>query len=220
MIKTMKLFALLATVLSLFAAAACTVQSGAKKTSGKALEPIHPAGSPSGPQADFRPGEILVRFKASIPPETLEGFCTDMHLSVLHRFTSPSLFLFSIKDGKTVPEKIQEAQTHPLVAYAEPNYLFSLDPPRQKPAYKPGEVLVRFAPKTEKTRLEAVLEELGMEIVEAFPLPNLFRVKAKDPTVSVEAMVKHLNALPEVLYAEYNFIYTLESQEKKGAPLK
>jgi len=109
-----------------------------------------------------------------------------------------------------VPEKIREVETHPLVAYAEPNYIFSLDNSKKEPTHIPGEALVRFEAKIERARVELILKELDLQIMEAFALPNLYRVKGIDSSTSTEDIVNRLGACPEVLYAEPNFVFTLE----------
>jgi len=154
-----------------------------------------------------------VRFKSPPDPKTIGDFCDQTGLSVLHAFRSPGLFLFSITDGKGVQEKITEIQPHPLVVYAEPNFIFNLNPPETAPAHVPGEVLVRFAPDTENARIRAIFEELDLEMAEALPLPGLYRVKTSDPPIPVKNIVMRLNAFPEVMYAEPNYIMSIPSAQ-------
>ena len=200
-------FLIIAGILS---ATGCIAQTGLQKTPAERMKQDRTEKMPTGQAAAFMPGEILVRFNPSAKPEAIEDFCAKSGLSILHRFNSPGLYLLSIQDQKKVPEKIKEVETHPLVAYAEPNYIFSLDNSKKEPTHVPGEALVRFEAKTERSRVELILKELDLQIIEAFALPNLYRVKATAPSTSTEEIVNRLTACPEVLYAEPNFVFTLE----------
>ncbi len=216
----MKFCLLFGALTIMFMGAACTARTGPSSVPMEKGAQDRPVKMPGGKDTAFKPGEILVRFKAAIPEKARQRFCAKTHLSLLHRFRSPGLYLFSIEDEKGVPEKIEEVKKHPLVAYVEPNYLFTLNPPEEKPSYPAGEALVRFSPKTERSRVEAIFRALGLELVETFPLPNLFRVKATDPSKSVDKMIQQLISFPEVLYAEPNYRFSLDPSNPKGNPLK
>jgi len=192
---------------------ACTARNAPAEPPAQAPQQDSPEKIPRESPGAFKEGEILVRFKTPLLPETIENFCIQNGLFVLHAFRSPGLFLFSITDGKGVQEKITEIQPHPLVVYAEPNFIFNLNPPEAAPAHVPGEVLVRFAPDTENARIHAILEELDLEMAEALPLPGLYRVKTSDPSIPMKGIVMRLNAFPEVMYAEPNYIMSIPSAQ-------
>lgn len=192
---------------------ACTVRNAPAEPPAQPPGRETPEKIPGGPPESFKEGELLVRFKAPPDPKTIEDFCDQTGLFLLHTFQSPGLFLFSITDGNGVREKITEIEPHPLVAYAEPNFIFNLNPPETAPVHVPGEVLVRFAPDTENARIRAILEELDLEMAEALPLPGLYRVKTADPSMPIQDIMKRLNAFSEVMYAEPNYIVSVPSAQ-------
>jgi len=201
-------------IAGMLTAVSCTSRTGMHPPSGEKGKNGTPTRMLSETENPFKPGEVLIRFKEPLGKEALKAFLTQMNVSILYGLNAPGLYLLAIQDGVGVMDKIREMETDPRVAYAEPNYTFHLNASQEKHTYPPGEALVRFRPHTERARVDAILKALGLEMVEAFSLPQLFRVKAADPATDVETILQGLMACPEVLYAEPNYRFTLEPSKQ------
>ena len=70
------------------------------------------------------PGELLIRFKDTVTPAEKQAVREDLGAASLHRFKS-SMEHIKLAAGRTVEEAITRYRNHPLVEYAEPNYLYS-----------------------------------------------------------------------------------------------
>ena len=73
------------------------------------------------------------------------------------------------------------------------------------PAYKPGEVLVKFRSTVSTTTSAAVTNALGSDVVETFPKLGVERLRLSHGTV--EDAVARLKREPSVEFAEPNYIY-------------
>jgi thermitase len=76
----------------------------------------------------------------------------------------------------------------------------------QETQFVPGEVLVRFKPGVDRTARAAVVQERGATRKQWLRLPRTELLELPRGA-SVEVAVRELEAQPEVLYAEPNFIY-------------
>jgi subtilisin family serine protease len=76
----------------------------------------------------------------------------------------------------------------------------------QAAQFVPGEVLVRFKPGVDRTGRAAALQETSTTRKQWLRLPGAELLELPRGT-SVEAAVRELESVPEVLYAEPNFIY-------------
>lgn len=71
--------------------------------------------------------------------------------------------------------------------------------------YRPGELLVTFKPGVTKERIDEINRALGVESITYDQRLSLLHAKIPDGR-SVEEMVKRYSELPEVEYAEPNYL--------------
>ena len=69
----------------------------------------------------------------------------------------------------------------------------------------PGEVLVKFRPAVPKDRIALIVSELGVEVVRTFEALHLYQVRIVSG-VPLETVIRRFSLLPEVEYAEPNYI--------------
>ncbi|MBI3995858.1 MAG: S8 family serine peptidase [Nitrospirae bacterium] len=77
----------------------------------------------SAAPVSFVPGEILVKFRAGTPPETVEHFAGRMKTAVKRKSALTGVQLLSLPTDLSVEEAVDAYQNHPDVLYAEPNYV-------------------------------------------------------------------------------------------------
>jgi len=77
--------------------------------------------------------------------------------------------------------------------------------PLHRPEFVPGEALIKFKPEVSKERIAAVMAEMKVELIAAHEALRLYHVRilSSEP---VEAAVRRFSLLPEVEYAESNYI--------------
>ena len=71
--------------------------------------------------------------------------------------------------------------------------------------YRPGEVLVKFKEGVSQRRIEEINTILGTKTIQYFESLGVYLVKITNEN-SVESTVRHYAQLPEVEYAEPNYI--------------
>lgn len=73
--------------------------------------------------SEFKEGEVIVKF---VSPEVKQAADSVEQVDVEKKQDLGQIDanLYEIKDGKTVAEKVEELEKHPLIEYAEPNYIF------------------------------------------------------------------------------------------------
>jgi len=74
----------------------------------------------------FAPGEVLVKFKAGVTREGIEGIREAYGLSLIKRLESIGVYRFKIPSGSTVEDMVDALNKDPQVEYAEPNYMVSI----------------------------------------------------------------------------------------------
>ncbi len=74
----------------------------------------------------------------------------------------------------------------------------------EKPAYREGEILVRFEKNIDKERIESMLRQMGLKIKHTYTIPNLYLLTITDRKTVAETL-KILHDHPEVMYAEPNY---------------
>lgn len=77
--------------------------------------------------------------------------------------------------------------------------------PSSLPPHVPGEVLVKFRPEVSKDRIAVLFVNMGAEVIKTFQSRQLYHVRMRSGT-SVEVAIQKFTELPEVQYAEPNFI--------------
>ena len=82
---------------------------------------------------------------------------------------------------------------------------------RRMPQYKEGELLVKFRPGVRSNRLRQINTNTGLRLLRRFPRFRLRHMKITAPGLSVPMAVKLLNRLPEIEYAEPNYIHRVQA---------
>ena len=72
-------------------------------------------------------------------------------------------------------------------------------------SYEPGQVIVKFQPELDETRIGAVLTQYQLSKIKALPLPGVYQVKILNND-TVEQVIGTLSKETDVVYVEPNFI--------------
>ncbi|UCD72352.1 MAG: hypothetical protein JSW70_04985 [Syntrophobacterales bacterium] len=79
-----------------------------------------------GKQPQVVPGEVLVKFKASVTRKGIDGIQKAYGLSLIKAIESIGVYRFKIPPGSTVKDMVDALNGDPQVEYAEPNYTVSI----------------------------------------------------------------------------------------------
>ena len=74
----------------------------------------------------YKTDELLVKFKEDVPDEEALSVIALNKAEVLKKLKD-RLYLVKIKDGRSVPDAVEEFSALPQVQYAEPNYIIRID---------------------------------------------------------------------------------------------
>jgi subtilisin family serine protease len=85
----------------------------------------HKLGGRGAMAMQFKAGEIIVKFKESIPKDSVRSLLLAEGVSVLDEMDKLGLALLSVPKGREL-EKVEELGCYPLVEYAAPNYAFRI----------------------------------------------------------------------------------------------
>jgi len=85
-------------------------------------------------------------------------------------------------------------------------------------AYEDAEVIVRFRPGTSPVQIQRIVNRLNDRLTDRFEFINNEAVVADEDGLAPETVAAEYRALPEVEYAEPNFIIELDPAEGEGAP--
>lgn len=88
-----------------------------------------------------------------------------------------------------------------------------------KGEYVPGEILVKFKADVTQEEIEAINESFGVEVIEVLALNGVYRLKIPEES-TVPEMIKEYRGIPEVEYANPNYIARIPEGEQRGVPLK
>jgi hypothetical protein len=76
-----------------------------------------------GKQPQFIEGEVLVKFKAGVTREEIDGICKAYGLSPMERIGSTGVYRFKIPSTRRVKDMADALNENPQIEYAEPNYI-------------------------------------------------------------------------------------------------
>ncbi len=79
---------------------------------------------------------------------------------------------------------------------------------KERHAYVPGEILIKFREGTDERTIEAIQRELHLETIRIVSRPNLYLMKILDGS-SVERIMERLHDFQEVAYSEPNYVVTV-----------
>ncbi|MFQ5863678.1 MAG: S8 family peptidase [bacterium] len=95
------------------------------KSSESSSEPK--AAAPAQKQAkvaEFKPGEVLIKFKTTVPDITINQLLSDVGLSIDKKYANIGVQKCSIEIEKPVLQIVEECNADANVEYAEPNYIY------------------------------------------------------------------------------------------------
>ena len=76
---------------------------------------------------DYKPGEVLVKFKRNVSKETIERITKGSGLEIIRIVSPPSLYLLKIIGDSTVRGTIKALKEFQEIEYSEPNYISKID---------------------------------------------------------------------------------------------
>ena len=88
-------------------------------------DPMPTTTDPAPGAMEFKAGEIIVKFKESIPQANVQSVLLAEDVSVLDELDKLGIMLLSVPKGQEL-EKIEALKRNPLVEYAEPNYVVQI----------------------------------------------------------------------------------------------
>jgi subtilisin family serine protease len=94
---------------------------------GALVFPARPAGAPRQDSlvgSAFAPGQILVRFKPSVPRWTKAVSLSMLRSRALARIEALDIYVVGIDEQASVEEMVELFDRNPNVAYAQPNYIY------------------------------------------------------------------------------------------------
>jgi len=77
--------------------------------------------------------------------------------------------------------------------------------------YKSDEVLIKFNRYAKPERLQQIQNQIGLLILNHFPKFDVYHMRITDSTMSLGETIERLQSLPEVVYAEPNYLYCAET---------
>lgn len=79
-------------------------------------------------QRDFVPGELIVRFRPGLGEQARSSILSDEGATLDGHLALPRTVVVRLSAGASVPTGVREFAQHSGVEYAEPNYLYRIDP--------------------------------------------------------------------------------------------
>ncbi len=89
--------------------------------------------APSGANQQYVPGQVVVGFRTNVDPVSRVEALSDASASTLKSVGSPNVKL--VKVESSVPAAIAELRSNPVVAYAEPNWIYHAQATPNDPRY-------------------------------------------------------------------------------------
>jgi hypothetical protein len=80
-----------------------------------------------GKQPQFIEGEVLVKFKAGVTREGIDGICKAYGLSLMERIGRTGVYRFKIPPTWRVKDMADALNEDPQIEYAEPNYILRIN---------------------------------------------------------------------------------------------
>jgi subtilisin family serine protease len=81
-----------------------------------------------GQQAQYAPGEVLVKFNPSIQTVQVQQILTNAGLQQVEQISAVGVYCCTVSGNTTVEDAVAACNADPSVAYAEPNYIYTIDP--------------------------------------------------------------------------------------------
>jgi hypothetical protein len=78
-----------------------------------------------GEYKNYKPREVLVKFRDGTDQETIEAIQEQLHLKTIRLLSKPHLYLMKILDGSSVESVVESLGNYKEVQYSEPNYVRS-----------------------------------------------------------------------------------------------
>ena len=74
--------------------------------------------------AEFKPGEVIIKWKSGVAQEVIARTYSNAQLSVLKQYNQIGITLCTIGGGKGVLQTVEECNADGNIEYAEPNYIY------------------------------------------------------------------------------------------------
>jgi subtilisin family serine protease len=112
-----------------YAEPSAAVRTFASPVASPRLNPS-PAFQPQAQTAEFRPGEVIVKFRTGIQTAQATNTLSTVGIQVADRYNEIGVLRCTVSGGKAVLTAIAECNADPSIEYAEPNYIYrtSIDP--------------------------------------------------------------------------------------------
>ncbi|MBK5099891.1 MAG: hypothetical protein JJE15_02720 [Desulfobacteraceae bacterium] len=81
---------------------------------------------PGKVRKNYKPGEIVVKFKDGTDQETIEAIQRTLNLKTIRVVSRGRVYLMKILDGSSVESVMQSLENYEEVQYSEPNYTRSI----------------------------------------------------------------------------------------------
>ncbi len=75
-------------------------------------------------QADFRPGEVIVKFKSDVSTASINSVLSNAGIQIARQFSDISVYKCTISGDKAVHTAVAECNADPNIEYAEPNFIY------------------------------------------------------------------------------------------------
>jgi general secretion pathway protein D len=164
----------------------------------------------------YAKGELLVKFNRSVTDDMAIDIISRENAVFIEFMAEPGHYHLRLPEDMSVEEGIERFTGLAEVVYAKPNYglpdmsLLSAGASMgEKSEYVEGEVLVRFKADVEDARAREIIEERGGTVLRQYKGLGIYLIGLKKGQ-SVEEGVDVFGSLPEVEYAEPNYIKTMK----------
>lgn len=75
-------------------------------------------------EAEFRPGEVIVKFKSTVSRAAVSSVLANTGIEIAQEFGEISVYRCTISGDKSVPGAVAACNADPTIEYAEPNYIY------------------------------------------------------------------------------------------------
>jgi len=83
-----------------------------------------PASAAQAQVANYRPNEVLIKFKSTVSAQAVNSVLTDVGITVVQQFDEIGVRKYTISGNKSVLQAVKECSQSGNVEYAEPNYIY------------------------------------------------------------------------------------------------
>ncbi|MCG8606413.1 S8 family serine peptidase, partial [bacterium] len=113
----------------IYAEPSAAVRTFASPVASRSPNPA-PTFQPQAQTAEFRPGEVIVKFRTGIQAQEVTSTLSNVGIQVAERYNEIGVLRCTVGGSKAVLTAVAECNSDPNIDYAEPNYIYrtSIDP--------------------------------------------------------------------------------------------